>query len=162
MDKLKEKITAIAEERFKETDLSDCFLVDICQNGSKLEVFIDSDEGVRFWQCQKLSRSIEAYLDESGIIGPKYTLEVSSPGIGRPLKFIRQYVKNIGRQVKVSLIDGSAMEGELTEVGEDKITILKSQKSGKKSKAKGKVEKEAIELKLADIEETKILITFSK
>lgn len=162
LDKLKEKITAIAEERFKETDLIDCFLVEICLNGSKLEVFIDSDEGVRFSQCQKLSRSIEAYLDESEILGQKYTLEVSSPGLGRPLKYVRQYKKNIGRQVKIKLNDGTRVEGELEAVSDDEISVLRSIKSGKTRGKKGKEEKEAIELKLADIEETKILITFSK
>ena len=162
MDRLIEKITAIVEERFKETDLSDCFLVEVCLNGSKLEVFLDSDRGVSFSQCQKLSRSIEAYLDESVVLGQKYTLEVSSPGIDRPLKYVRQYNKNIGRQIQVTLIDGSKLEGELTKVEEDTITLLHSANTAKTSKNKRKVEKQAIELKLTDIEETKILITFSK
>ena len=135
MSKLIEKIEAIAEERFKETDLSDCFIVDIELTNSKLDVFIDTDEGVKFWQCQKLSRAIEAYLDESLALGEKYTIEVSSPGIGRPLKFKRQYPRNIGRKVEILTKDKTKIKGKLTEVKEDEVIVESN--GQKKNKEKG-------------------------
>jgi len=154
LSKLIEKIEAIAKERFKETDLSDCFIVEIELTNTKLDVFIDTDEGVKFWQCQKLSRAIEAYLDESLALGEKYTIEVSSPGIKRPLKFKRQYPRNIGRKVEIVLKDRSKIKGKLTEVKEE-IVIVESH---------GQKKRDIIinEIKFEDIEKTKVLISFSK
>jgi len=143
LNKIIEKIEAIAKERFKETDLSDCFIVDIEINNSKLEVYIDTDNGVQFWQCQKLSRAIEAYLDESLELGEKYTLEVSSPGLSRPLKFKRQYPRNIGRKVEIKLKDRTKIKGKLIEAGQKKRDIILN------------------EIKFEDIEKTKVLISFS-
>lgn len=154
MDKLIEKIQAIAEERFKETDLSECYIVDIEQSNTKLDVFIDTDEGVKFWQCQKLSRAIEAYLDESLALGEKYTLEVSSPGIKRPLKFKRQYPRNIGRKLEITLKDRTKIKGKLTEVKEDLIIV----------ESKGAKKRDIIvnTINFDDIEKTKVMISFSK
>lgn len=154
MDKLIEKITSISEERFRDEDLNDCFIVDIIVNGSKIEVFIDSDPGVTFKQCQRLSRSIEAYLDESTIIGSKYILEVSSPGIDRPLKFKRQYPRNVGRKIELTKIDGTVITGKMTTVESNFITI---EIAGKKKKEVTKVD-----VPFDEIEKTKILVTFSK
>ncbi|MBT8231477.1 MAG: ribosome maturation factor RimP [Saprospiraceae bacterium] len=152
MDNLIDKIKAIIEDRFKEADLEDCFLVDILVNNTKLEVYIDTDEGVSFKKCQKLSRAIEAYLDESKAIGEKYTLEVSSPGVGRPLKFRRQYPRNIGRKMKVKLKDGSSLKGKLTGINDNVLTI----------ESKGQKKKEVIinEIDFEQIESSEVLITF--
>ena len=154
MEKLINDITEIAEGRFKEDDLQDCFLVDILINGKKIEVFIDADNGVKFWQCQKLSRTIEAYLDESKIIGEKYTLEVSSPGVDRPLKYFRQYAQHIGRTIEVATNEENKIKGILKEVRDENILI-----ETPKSK---KVEAQLHELSFDNIKESKILITFSK
>jgi len=154
LDKLIEKINTITEERFKEVDLSDCFLVEIVPSKNKLEVFIDSDEGVKFWQCQKLSRHIESYLDESEVLGSKYILEVSSPGADKPLRFRRQYPRNIGRTISVTKVDGIILEGKLLEVTDIDISIeIKGPK-----KKEVKVER----IKFEEIDKTIILITFSK
>ena len=97
-----EKITDLLDKKFTEEDFSDCFLVDIKAHAhNKIDVFIDSDSGVTFEKCQKISRYLERFIDENGWLGEKYVLEVSSPGISRPLKFKRQYAKNIGRKVEV-------------------------------------------------------------
>jgi len=154
LDKFIKKISSISEERFKEADLNDCFLVDIILKGSKLEVFIDSDDGVKFWQCQKLSRTIEAYLDESKIIGDKYILEVSSPGIERPLKFIRQYNRNIGRNIETKLADGNIISGKLIEINDEGL-IIESTGSNKKELVRNNIN-------FDDVVQSKILITFSK
>jgi len=152
VENLTNKIHTIIEERFKEPDLDDCFLVDMFLNNTKLEIYIDTDEGVSFKKCQKLSRAVEAYLDESQAIGEKYTLEVSSPGIGRPLKFKRQYPRNIGRKIKVKLKDGSKIEGKFISMDNDILTI----------ESKGQKKKEVVknEIEFESIENSKILITF--
>ena len=153
-DNLYQEIGRIAEERFKEEDLNDCFLVDIKGDVSKLEVFIDSDSGVKFWQCQKLSRAIEAYLDDSQTLGEKYTLEVSSPGVDQPLKFRRQYPRNLGRKLSIQLADGELIEGKFESFSGDEIE-LKVQ-GAKKGQFKKRV------INFEDIVSTKVMISFSK
>jgi len=123
-DNLVEKINSIAEDRFKESDLNHCFIVDVIISNQKIEVYIDGDKGVKFQDCQRLSRAIEAYLDESQAVGEKYTLNVSSPGIGRPLKYKRQYPQNIGRKMEVQLKEDNVLiTGELKVVSDNNITI---------------------------------------
>ena len=105
----------LAEKFSTDADFNDCFLVETKLGAGKLlEVFVDSDGPMDFKRCQRISRFLEADLDEHKWLGEEYTLEVSSPGIGRPLKFARQYVKNIGRTVEITLLDGSVETGVLT------------------------------------------------
>lgn len=117
------QIRRIAKERFLEEDLSDCFILDILIKDKKVEVYVDTDDGVKFWQCQKLSRAIEAYLDESQILGETYTIEVSSPGVDKPLSEYRQYPRNIGRTLELTLEDDSQIIGKMTELTEEQITL---------------------------------------
>ena len=152
---LQTAIEKIAKERFKEEDLQDCFLLSIQQTGKKLEVYIDTDEGVKFWQCQKLSRAIEEYLDESGILGEDYTLEVSSPGIDKPLQLQRQYPRNIGRELEITLNEEEAVvTGKLLEVTEEGILV--KAKGAKKGQFKEKT------IAFTDISSTKVLVSFKK
>jgi ribosome maturation factor RimP len=102
-----DRIEKLLEEKYTSDEaFSDCFTVDIELSPSKkLCVFIDSDSGFTFEKCQKISRYLEHILDENGWLGEKYVLEVSSPGIGRPLKFPRQYASNAGRLLSVTVTD---------------------------------------------------------
>src|SRR5690625_6104146 len=68
-----------------------------------------SDSGMTLAKCQAFSRHIESYLDETLVLGEKYELDVSSPGLDRPLKLVRQYHNNIGRDLKVWLEDGTTV-----------------------------------------------------
>jgi len=156
---MRNKIEALIKEKFKEEGFEDCFLVDINrpEGSSKLEIFVDADSGIDYKKCQRLSRHLEAYIDESQWLGEKYTLEVSSPGIGRPLKFNRQYKKNIGRKVAVKL-DGGTEEGVLIEVTETEIVL---QRKVRVKEGKKKVNKVlSILILFDDIKETKVKITF--
>lgn len=157
---MRNKIEALIEEKFKEEGFEDCFLVDINrpEGSNKLEVFVDADSGINSIKCQRLSRYLEAYIDESQWLGEKYILEVSSPGIGRPLKFNRQYKKNIGRKVAVKLNEGGTEEGILIQVTETEIILERKVrvKEGKK-----KVNKLlSILILFDDIKETRVKITF--
>jgi len=154
LESIKETLTTVVEDCLKEDELSSCFLVDINHSGSKLEVFIDTDEGVSFSLCQKLSRKIEAVLDETVMLGEKYTLEVSSPGISRPLKFFRQYPRNIGREIDVTLKDASRIKGTLADARDNTLTI----------ESPGEKKKETIktEITFDAVDSSKILISFGK
>ena len=132
-----EKIEALLKIKLEEKDLLDCFLVEIkMPSEQKLEVFMDSDASITFEKCRKISRYLEMTLDEKKWLGEKYTLEISSPGIGRPLKMKRQYPKNIGRKVEVKLLEGKKVKGTLKAVNEAELIIEHKVrlKEGKKKK----------------------------
>ena len=102
-----------------EQNLSDMYLIDCRIKGNKIEIFLDSDEGVSFLKCQKLSRWLEAVFDEKKTFGDNYVLEVSSAGVGSPLKFLRQYQKNIGRIIDIKYGTGNQVRGILSTVIDD-------------------------------------------
>jgi len=133
---VEEKIRALIDEKLKEELYSDCFFVEMLLKGDKrLEIYLDSDSGITFQQCQRMSRHIEAVLDEEKWFGEKYTLEVSSPGIGKPLKLHRQYLKNIGRDLEVRVDGEKPVVGELIDVKEEEFTVTREEKfkEGKKN-----------------------------
>ncbi|WP_439557626.1 ribosome maturation factor RimP [Dyadobacter sp.] len=105
----------------------DCYLVDIINKPSKLSqkitILVDSDQGITIQQCTSISRQLAKQLEELDLITEAYTLEVSSPGLDHPLILPRQYTKNIGRNLKVTLKTGEVITGKLTEVTEQDITI---------------------------------------
>jgi ribosome maturation factor RimP len=151
----KEQVTALVEEKIAGTDL---FIVEVnVKPGNKIEVFIDRDSGLALEDCLKVSRHVEGNLDREV---EDYALDVSSPGVGRPLKLKRQYFKNIGRNVDIKLQDGSKLEGTLTAADEDKIVVhtrTKEEVEGKKGKKW--VERDT-EVPFESISETKITISF--
>lgn len=156
---IEEKIHELLAAKFQEETFQDCFLVEFnLHTGNKLEVFVDSDSGVTLEKCRRISRYLESYIDEEGWLGEKYTLEVSSPGLGRPLKLKRQYLKNIGRKVEVTLTDGEVKTGILKSADESVITLqeVMVRKEGKKKK------KEVVltEIPFDSIKKTMIVISF--
>ncbi len=156
---VEDKITALLKDKFREDAFSDCFLVDLKLHAhNKLDVFIDSDFGITFEKCQQISRYLEQYLDEEQWLGEKYVLEVSSPGVSRPLTMWRQYPRNIGRKVEVKLKDGDKRSGTLTEVEEDLIVL--EEKVRKKEGKRKKTEIVETEISFNSIEHTKVKITF--
>jgi len=130
-------ITKLLEQKFEEPDFQDCFIIDIeIKGNSRLEIYLDSDTALPFSKCQKISRYLEAFIDKEQWLGEAYTLEVSSPGVRRPLMFSRQYPKHVGRKLEVKKTDGEKMTGILTKVSESAITIEWKEriKEGKKKK----------------------------
>ena len=142
---LSEKIGQLLEEKYSTDEaFADCFTVEIeVKAGPKLAVFADSDSGMTFEKCQKLSRYLESYIDTNGWLGEKYTIEVSSPGIGRSLKFKRQYLKNIGRTLEISLQDKTKETGILLSSDDVQIVIKQTitERDEKKKKKVYDIEK---------------------
>jgi len=123
LDQIEEIIRPIAEA-------AGAYLVDLQIRGERggriLEVFVDSDSGVTTDLCAAISREVSRVLDSAGILRSRYHLVVSSPGVDRPLKFQRQYVKNVGRRLSVIMrVEKGAekIEGELTGVKEDRLSL---------------------------------------
>ena len=154
---LEQKIEDLLLEKFKEEAFADCFLVEISLQGQKrLEVFFDCDSGVTFSKCKQLSRFLEEHIEANEWLPAKYTIEVSSPGIGRPLSHPRQYQNNIGRLVEVTLHDGSTYKGTLKEVHPDRLLL--EEKVGKKGQKKKQIKE--IDLPFDQIKKTKVKVSF--
>lgn len=133
---VEEKIYDLLEAKFAEPEYADCFLIELSLHaGKRLEVIIDADTGVNFDQCTHISRYLESRLDENAWLGDDYTLEVSSPGVSRPLKLWRQYPRNVGRTLEIVLKDGNQHSGQLLAVHEDHLDLEETvkRKEGKKN-----------------------------
>jgi ribosome maturation factor RimP len=158
---LTEKIAQLLDEKYTTDEVyHDCFTVDIeyRANSNRLHVFIDSDSAMTFEKCHRISRYLESFIDTNNWMGEKYVLEVSSPGVNRPLKFTRQYIKNIGREVEVTFLDKTTEEGTLIKADETKIVLTKEvvEKDGKK-KIKKQVE---IEIPYTNIHKAIVQLVF--
>lgn len=80
-----------------------CWGVEYVSQGrhSVLRVFIEHEQGIGVDDCEAVSRQLSAVLDVEDPISGEYTLEVSSPGMDRPLFTLDQFVAYVGHQVKV-------------------------------------------------------------
>ena len=96
--------------------------VDLTSAGKRrvLRVAIDKDGGVTMDDIADATREVSRVLDETDVMGQQaYTLEVSSPGVDRPLTLPRHWRRNTGRLVKVALAAGEPMTGRITETDDD-------------------------------------------
>ncbi len=96
-------------------------------SGWVLRLFIDRDGGVTLDDCADASRVVEAFLDAADIIPHEYSLEVSSPGLNRPLKKDVDFRRFIGKTAKIKtfeIIDGSRNFKGRIEGCEDNIVLL--------------------------------------
>lgn len=112
--------------------------------GLILRIFIDKESGVTIKDCENFSRSIEAMLDIEDTIKTSYTLEVSSPGIDRPLQEKRDFLRNIGRNVKITTKEKIANRtffiGKILDAGDNWVRIEVYKANYKKIKKKEKTE----------------------
>ena len=100
---------------------SDKFLVNLkITPDNRIYVDIDGDNGVTIDDCIALSRAVENSLDRND---EDFALDVSSAGADQPLKLVRQYRKNVGRDLEVVTTDGERAEGTLEDASDDGIVI---------------------------------------
>jgi len=122
---------------------------------NSIRVILDGDQGVSLKDCMTISRAIEHQLDREA---EDFSLEVASVGVGTPLQSQRQYIKNIGRKLKVELVERPSVEGTLI-AADDKGFTLKWKQREPKSVGKGKVTVEKQEtLSYEQIESAKVTI----
>lgn len=93
-----------------------------------VRLFIDKEGGVTVEDCADVSRQVSAVLDVEDPIADKYNLEVSSPGLDRPLFTLAQYTSYIGQEIVVHLripvADRRKWQGELAKIENDMITLI--------------------------------------
>ena len=123
----KSKIEKIVNESLSE---SDKFLVEAFVSSSNVvDVFLDGDNGISIQECVKISRLIESSFDREV---EDYELRVSSPGLNRPFKLIRQFKKYLDREIEVIDQEDKKVTGKLVSVSEEGFEL--ERKMGKKGK----------------------------
>jgi len=130
------------------------FLVDVVvRPGNKILVYLDSMKGVTLDECMAVSRFLESRFDRNI---EDFELEVSSPGLDRPLKLPVQFEKNIGRLLDVVKTDGIRLTGKLLGINADIIELetevtVKDSKTGRKKKELKQIAVEFEKIKTAKV-----------
>ncbi len=92
-----------------------------------LRAYIDKEGGIAVDDCEVISRQLGEWLDKEDFIEDSYILEVSSPGLGRPLKKEKDFVRSIGKDVDIKLYKPMNKQkdytGTLTAYDKDTVTI---------------------------------------
>jgi ribosome maturation factor RimP len=162
MDELIQKAIAESVADLTATTGNEIYVVEaaIRSGGRKIELTVDTDKGISIDQCAKLSRAIRARLEacEEHLILAEgdFDLLVSSPGIGEPVRVQRQYLRHLGRLIRVNYLDeerqpkeiaGRLLEASVSDTPEPSITV-DPVIAGKKKKTAGH---SPLTLRLADV-----------
>lgn len=128
-------------------------LIDLIVRGNEknpiVEIFVDNQTGVSADDCADISKAIGVMLDEEDAISSGYRLDVSSPGVDRPLKFLEQFPKHLNRQFEVKYVSGEELKefkAKLVSISENQLLFV----SGKQE----------YNLSFGDIKSAKVLISF--
>lgn len=153
----KEKIIELLQPYLEDDRI---FIVEVIVTASKtrqnITILLDTDEGIKIEECASVSRRLAHFIETNELIVDAYNLEVSSPGIDQALTFKRQYIKNIGRNLKIHLADGEK-DGTLENVTDEGIVF---KEEVKKSKGKKVEPKESIVIPFGNIQQAKVQISF--
>ncbi|OOS02044.1 ribosome maturation factor RimP [Canicola haemoglobinophilus] len=102
-----------------------------CQRAGRfltVRLYIDKEGGVTIDDCADVSRQVSAVLDVEDPIADKYNLEVSSPGLDRPLFRLEQFERYIGQDISVHLripmLDRRKWQGKLEKIENDMLTLV--------------------------------------
>lgn len=152
---LEDEIRKIAEDSIANNRQ---FLVDVVisarKGPKKVLIVVDGDDGVSIDDCASISRQVSQALDDSALLGDEnYFLEVSTPGLDQPLRLKRQFVKNIGRKLKVKHGD-RIEEGKLDAVSDETIMLITETGTGKKKETK------SVEINFDKIEKAFVIVSF--
>jgi ribosome maturation factor RimP len=120
-----------------------------------LRVLVDSDHGITLDEVAVASRAVSDALDTSDVLGDEpYTLEVSSPGVDRPLTLPRHWRRSVGRLVSVTLTDGRETTGRLLSLTASD-TVIEIEVN-----LKGRISRTTIAL--ADVRKAVVQVEFSR
>ena len=129
---------------------TDKFLVNLkITPDNRIYIDIDGDNGITIDDCIAVSRAVESQLDREV---EDFALDVSSAGADQPLKLVRQYRKNVGREVEGVCVDGERADGTLAEVGEESFAVV--------TPASKRQPSQRVELRYSDVKSTRVAIKF--
>lgn len=116
----------------------DAFLVEVTVRGERntkiIEIFIDTDTGIDAKKISDINKEINRRLYREEIIPGTYRVSVSSPGLDRPLRLIRQYKKNVGRDIEVHYLSNGQPQkiaGTLVDAGDSIFTVKIDEQTNK-------------------------------
>ncbi|HUI29129.1 MAG TPA: hypothetical protein VLX91_02845 [Candidatus Acidoferrales bacterium] len=125
-----EKIESLKRLLKPAIESNGAFLVDISLKGDQrrplLEVFCETESGISIDKCAEISREILPLIDSSRVLGDNFRLDVSSPGIGVPLKDKRQFKRNIGKLMSIKYRDElevKHIEGDMIDIKDEKMVV---------------------------------------
>jgi ribosome maturation factor RimP len=151
MDLLKENITRISEETARKLGF---FLIDIVFRGDQrkriIEVFVDGEKNVSADNLAEISRGINKIILEQDLIKEPYRLDVSTPGVERPLKHLKQFPKHVNRNFELTFKTNDiekTIKTKLIGVEGDQLTF--------------NYEKNNLIVEFKNITKAKVLISFS-
>jgi ribosome maturation factor RimP len=144
-----ENIREISQQVAEQNNL---FLIDLIVRGTEssrvIEVYIDGEQNITADECASVSREISKQIDEKELL-KSYRLDVSSPGVDRPLIYLKQYPKHLNRLFEVEFSasgEPSIFKGKLVLI-EDEVLTFQSNKE--------------IKIKFRDIVKAKVLVSFN-
>ena len=154
----KKKILGLINSRITDLD-NGLFLVSLTTTPSNdIRVEIDKHEGgVSVMDCASVSRNVEHNLDRQK---EDFNITVSSAGLDKGLRVFPQYKKNIGREVWVKLKEGKKIRGKMILATPVEIKIQSTEKKRIEGKKKKETVIEERILKMEDIHETKVVVSF--
>jgi ribosome maturation factor RimP len=123
--------------------------VDVRATGRRrtVRLVVDSEDGVDLDDVARVSRAVSAVLDENEhLVGGSYTLEVTSPGVDRPLTAPRHWRRAHLRLVAVRRADGTTLTGRVGDAGEESATLL--------------VDGTPVQLRYADVAHARVEVEF--
>ena len=134
------------------------FLIDLkISAANDITVILDGDKGVSIQDCLDASRAVENNLDREE---QDFSLQVMSAGLTEPLTQLRQYQKNIGREVEITFNEGEKLKGELLRTDATSVTLLLKYRKPKDI-GKGKIDvEEERTIPLSEIKKALIVIKF--
>ncbi len=129
IEQLKDKISGLIEPVINSIDIElDGIEFDRMKGKALVRVFIDKEEGIKVSDCERVSREIEAVLDVEDPIPYSYVLEVSSPGLDRPIRRSEDFKRFIGKTIRAVSNEPVEKEtffiGKLVEADDSQIVLL--------------------------------------
>ncbi|RYY21874.1 MAG: ribosome maturation factor [Chitinophagaceae bacterium] len=151
MAEVVEQIQSFLETLLEDTDI---FIVKVkLRPTNNIEVFLDADEGLSVEKSARINRRLYNMIEDAEMFPDgDFSLEVSSPGVDEPLVSPRQFKKNIGRTVAVTLNDDSEKLGIMKDVDESRMVL--------EMKIPKKKETLTVEIPVTDIKKTVVQIVF--
>ena len=127
-----EKIKVIANSVVEKNGF---FLIDFVLRGNEknrvIEIFIDGEKNISAEDCANISREINTEIETQNLNESNYRLDVSSPGIDRPLLYLKQYPKHLNRKFDISYNQNNEtkkLTGKLVDVSGKDLTFLSDNK----------------------------------
>lgn len=143
---VKQTVSELVEQplRAEGYELADV-VVSRYKTATNIRLFIYGQNGVTIEACARLSKMVGGLIDGTGMFEHGYSLEVSSPGLDRPLLTLRDYKYRVGETVRVDFVDQTRkrLTAEIVSVGDDRVEFRSNE--------------EIIGINLAEIKQAKIV-----